>query len=67
VTSAYHMPRAMEVFQKMKMNPIAAPTDFKMEKNYDILDFFPDAQNLRKSDLVFHEYFAILFYKLILL
>ena len=63
VTSAYHMPRAIEVFQKMGMNPLAGPTDFKGEKSYNILDFFPDAQNLRNTDLAFHEYFGILFYR----
>lgn len=54
----------MAIFQKMGMNPIAAPADFKREKKYDILDFFPDARNLRNSDLAFHEYFGILWYKL---
>ena len=67
VTSAYHMPRSIEVFQKMGMNPFAAPTDFKREKSYSLLDFFPDAQNLRKSDLAFHEYFGILFYRFFVL
>ena len=67
VTSAYHMPRSIEVFQKMGMNPFAAPTDFKREKSYNLLDFFPDAQNLRKSDLAFHEYFGILFYRFFVL
>jgi len=64
VTSAYHLPRSMESFQKMGMNPIAAPADFKIKEQYDILDFFPNAQNLRNSDLAFHEYFGILFYRL---
>jgi len=64
VTSAYHLPRSMESFQKMGMNPIAAPADFKIKESYDILDFFPNAQNLRNSDLAFHEYFGILFYRL---
>ena len=64
VTSAYHMPRSMEVFQKMETNPIPAPTDFKRKEKYDLLDFFPSAQNLRNSDLAFHEYFGILFYRL---
>lgn len=64
ITSAYHMPRSMEVFQKMGANSIPAPTDFKRKENYNILDFFPDANNLRKVDLAFHEYFGILFYRL---
>lgn len=64
VTSAYHMPRSMEVFKKMETNPIPAPTDFKRRERYDILDFFPNAQNLRNSDLALHEYFGIVFYRL---
>jgi len=64
VTSAYHMPRSIEAFQKMGTNPIPAPTDFKIERDYNILDFFPNPNNLEKSDLAFHEYFGILFYRL---
>ncbi|MCD6094578.1 YdcF family protein [bacterium] len=64
VTSAYHLPRAMEIFKKIKTTPIPAPTDFKIEKNYDILDFFPHAKNLRKTNLAFHEYLALLYLKI---
>ncbi len=64
VTSAYHMFRSMEVFQKMETNPIPAPTDFKIEKNYSIVDLFPHATNLEKSNAALHEYFGILFYRL---
>jgi len=64
VTSAYHMPRSMESFQKMGANPIAAPADFKIKESYNILDFFPNAENLRYVDLAFHEYFGILWYRL---
>ncbi len=65
VTSAYHMKRSMETFKKLGFDPIPAPADFKRDGGYDILDFFPDAQKLRNSDLAFHEYFGILFYKLL--
>ena len=64
VTFAYHMPRSMESFQKMGANPIAAPADFKIKESYNILDFFPNAENLRYVDLAFHEYFGILWYRL---
>jgi len=64
VTSAYHMPRAMEIFQKVGASSIAAPTDFKIKNQYDILDFFPNSANLKKTDLAFHEYFGILFYRI---
>jgi len=76
VTSAYHMPRAIKTFQKVGTNPIPAPTDFKTKKtlyqdkfdtvyNYNLLDFFPSFGGLGKLDLAFHEYFGILFYKIL--
>jgi len=64
VTSAYHMPRSVKIFKKINANPIAAPADFKTKHTYSILDFFPDAKNLRNSDLAFHEYLGIVFYDL---
>lgn len=48
---------------KKETNSIPCPADFKIENSYDILDFFPDAKNLKKSDLAFHEYFGILYYR----
>ena len=64
VTSAYHMPRAIWIFKKLGTNPIPAPADFKGKNQYNFFDLFPNAENLRNSDLVFHEYLGILFYKL---
>ena len=65
VTSAYHMERAKREFEKVEANPIPAPTDFKIKtEKYNALDFLPDAQNLRKSDLAIHEYLGILWYRL---
>lgn len=64
VTSAYHMRRSMEVFKKLGMNPVPAPTDFKAKKQHRLFDFFPGSYNFEKSDLAVHEYFGILFYKL---
>ncbi len=64
VTSAYHMPRAVEIFQKLGTNPIPAPTDFKTSRGYNVLDFFPSGSGLKKSGLALHEYFGIIFYQL---
>lgn len=64
VTSAYHMPRSMWVFKQNNTQPIAAPTDFKIQAEYSILDFFPRADNLKKVDLSFHEYVGFWYYKL---
>lgn len=63
ITSAYHLPRSVYIYRKMGLNPIPFPTDFKIEEGgYNVLDFFPDPKNLRKSNLAFHEYFGILYY-----
>lgn len=64
VTSAYHMKRALQEFEKVGANPIPAPTDFKIKtRNYTALDFFPNPQNLRNSSLAIHEYLGIIFYR----
>jgi len=64
VTSAFHMPRAMLIFEKLGMHPKPCPTDFREENNYTLLSFLPRSKNLKKSNLAFHEYLGILFYKL---
>lgn len=65
VTSAYHMERAVKEFKKTEANPIPAPTDFKIKtEKYNLVDFLPNSQNLRNSDLALHEYFGILWYKI---
>jgi len=65
VTSAYHMERAIREFEKVMANPIPVPTDFKIKtEKYNIIDFFPNAQNFRNSNLAFHEYFGILWYNI---
>lgn len=64
VTSAYHMPRSVEVFRKMGTNPIPAPAEAKMKKEYSLFDFLPNPNNLENSNLAFHEYFGSLYYKI---
>jgi uncharacterized SAM-binding protein YcdF (DUF218 family) len=67
VTSGYHMPRSIMVFHAFNMNPIPAPTDFKINSRYSLFSFFPGPNNLEKVDLAFHEYFGIVYYRLKLL
>lgn len=60
VTSAWHMPRAMGLFRKRGLQPIAAPTDYlaprhRMESD----DFVPDAFKLFKSQTAFYEYLGL--------
>lgn len=58
VTSAMHMPRAMQLFQHNGLTPIPAPTDFKTNTNY----YFsvPNINNLQQSALALHEYIGML-------
>ncbi len=64
ITSAYHLPRAVRTFKKVGLSPIPLPTDYQVEGNYNLLDFLPQPKNLKKSNLAFHEYFGIIYYKL---
>jgi len=61
VTSASHMPRSMALFQKLNMNPIPAPADYLVKNRQRIVPglYFPNANNLRKMELVFHEYLGL--------
>jgi uncharacterized SAM-binding protein YcdF (DUF218 family) len=57
VTSASHMPRAMGLFRKRGLQPIAAPTDYLAPRHRGQSDdFFPDGYSLLKSQVAFYEY-----------
>lgn len=56
VTSASHMPRAMGLFRKQGLHPLAAPTDFLCTRHaMEPDDLFPDAYRLFKSQVAFYE------------
>jgi uncharacterized SAM-binding protein YcdF (DUF218 family) len=61
VTSATHMARSKMLFEKMGMNPIAAPTDFKKT---DISSYLPSTSSFENSRMAMHEYIGILWAKL---
>ena len=58
VTSSYHMPRAIALFQKEGLNPIAAPTDTKINKNRFIS--IPTGGGINKTETALHEYLGLL-------
>lgn len=62
VTSATHMDRAMKLFKKEGLEPIAAPTDNKLRDYYFIST--PSANSLKKTEISWHEYIGTLWYKL---
>lgn len=64
VTSAYHMPRAMALFENQGMHPIAAPTQFISYRNNTLLWYIPNANSLVVSDIALHEYLGLLWARL---
>ena len=62
ITSAYHIPRAMEIFKKEGLTPTPAPTDIQIEKN----EFFtsPKGRYLAYTERAWHEYIGILWLKI---
>jgi uncharacterized SAM-binding protein YcdF (DUF218 family) len=66
VTSAFHMPRAMGVFEKAGFQPIAYPVSFYTPGRWpdDLrLNFWP-ARNLRICELALHEWIGLAAYRL---
>lgn len=63
VASASHMPRALALFQAQDMDPIPAPTDYLVRKDFrkekDPSVYFPSAVHLRKSERAIYEYLGL--------
>jgi uncharacterized SAM-binding protein YcdF (DUF218 family) len=66
VTSAIHMPRAMSLFIKKGMNPIAAPCDFSFVSQNPpaLLRILPNASSLQQSERAFRERLGMLYSRL---
>ena len=62
VTSAIHMPRSIALFRKYGMDPIAAPTNYLVDKQSGIHPqaFFPRAHSLGKTEAAIHEYLGLI-------
>jgi uncharacterized SAM-binding protein YcdF (DUF218 family) len=58
VTSAYHMPRAMMLFKKEGLHPIAAPCDFN-DRGEGSLWALGTAKQLEKTEKAWHEYIGL--------
>lgn len=63
VTSATHMPRSMELFKSLGLNPVAAPSAF-YKKEFDGYMKVPNVYSLKNSQMAIHEYIGILWNKL---
>jgi uncharacterized SAM-binding protein YcdF (DUF218 family) len=64
VTSAYHMPRAMSVFQREGLNAVPFPVDYYSHPGFDWTDLVPSPQNWSAINLAMHEYVGTLAYAL---
>jgi uncharacterized SAM-binding protein YcdF (DUF218 family) len=65
ITSAYHMPRAVAVFENAGVEIIPASSNIRILKRapLSLLDFVPSADALRQSTLALREWIAILVYR----
>jgi uncharacterized SAM-binding protein YcdF (DUF218 family) len=65
VTSAFHMPRAMGVFEKAGFQPIAYPVSFYTEGRGfgDLRPAFDPERNLRTFELALHEWIGLAAYR----
>lgn len=64
VTSAGHMPRAMETFRKAGMNPVPAPTNYMSVKERRFIHYLPSPNHLVYADLAVHEYLGMAWYRI---
>ncbi|MEJ6481855.1 YdcF family protein [Nostoc punctiforme UO1] len=74
VTSAMHMPRSLNIFQRQGINVIPAPTDFLVSQGElqelggtpkaAILNLLPDTDNLHQFTSALKEYIGSLIYRL---
>ncbi|HLP98771.1 MAG TPA: YdcF family protein [Sideroxyarcus sp.] len=64
VTHAWHMPRAVQVFQEAGFKIIPAPTAYTTRYRTDLLAFLPNADALRNSRIFMHELIGIVWYQL---
>jgi uncharacterized SAM-binding protein YcdF (DUF218 family) len=61
VTSAYHMPRAMQLMRRAGAQPIAAPTgQLVIERGFRWRGLLPSSAGLGKSERAVHEYLGFL-------
>lgn len=66
VTSAAHMPRAMDLFRSLGMKPIAAPTDYLVKPGASLIsdEIYPGPAGLSEATRTVYEYLGIEWEKL---
>jgi len=67
ITDAVHMPRAMMIFRDIGLDPIPAPTNYRLRQNdykRHFSDYFPSAHYITYMELVFQAYLGVLWVKM---
>jgi uncharacterized SAM-binding protein YcdF (DUF218 family) len=64
VTSAYHMKRAMMIFESEGLKPTSAPTNYQIKESDSAISL-PDAHSLEKTEKAWHEYIGIFWLKVV--
>ena len=66
VTSASHMPRALALFRQQGMDPIPAPTDYRVGpiRRYTLDSLIPSVYALQESETTVYEYLGMLWARL---
>jgi uncharacterized SAM-binding protein YcdF (DUF218 family) len=68
VTSAAHMPRALGCFKKYGFNVLPYPVDYQgypvSAKGVSFMDFIPAVDNLFIMDEVMHEWYGLIYYRM---
>ena len=64
VTHAWHMPRAVPVFEAAGFRVVPAPTAYTTRYQTDLLAFVPNDHALHESRIFMHELIGILWYRL---
>lgn len=61
VTSASHLPRAMALFQKQGLTPLAAPAGHlvRQSRHWSPDIFFPSSESLCRLEIALHEYLGL--------
>lgn len=61
VTSAYHMDRAMALFHRQGLEPVAAPVALPAQQagQWSPEDFFPSSYPLHRTEIAIHEYLGL--------
>ena len=65
VTSAYHMPRAVEAFRRVGLDVVPYPTDFKQDKRYNLYSLVPRTSVLNDSYKALREHLGSLAYSVL--